>query len=300
MRFILVTICLICASTLFGSSPPKTQRILALVQSANIQTVEELLSKLPDDIFATYLPIANSRSLQRGTRILLFSKSGDLTASFNLDPEQMGYNAFEIKEFIPRKNKMVFSEIIFSADTLKMSAAAVRLNHIAHNPKLVQKNFENGAHRVSAEDGTFEANINISATCSSCHSLLLHSRFDIRQVKVKADLADDPRLLSLDTWRFISAKEVESQQAKFSAKVVAHQLKKLLRNDSYLKKQTAELLQYGEIQQLRLLLDPAAKESGFKELQVHFWPMTASSRNIYFGDTFPIYREEILNSLGQH
>ena len=89
-----------------------------LIEARGVDSVEELLAVLPEDLRAHYTLVFSSRSLQDASlenpRALLFGNKAQLILTFNGDASQRGFDAVETMEFDAAANRFVFREITFT------------------------------------------------------------------------------------------------------------------------------------------------------------------------------------------
>ena len=92
-------------------------RLVQLVQSKNVKTVENFLSILPPGLKKKPILMYRSRSLQGASfespRAILYSTSSNLTIALNGGPPQSSGNDVEIMEFNPKTKGFEFHEISF-------------------------------------------------------------------------------------------------------------------------------------------------------------------------------------------
>jgi hypothetical protein len=82
------------------------ENLTQLIQSENIQSIEQLLPRLPEDLRANYILMHESRSLQgaspQNPRVILFGNDARLTCAFNGDAKQIGFDSIECFQFRDR------------------------------------------------------------------------------------------------------------------------------------------------------------------------------------------------------
>ena len=92
-----------------------------LVETRRIQTIEDLIAALPDDLRTHYALVFSSRSLQGASfdapRVILFGSDARLIVTFNGDASERGNSAIETAEFDPINSRFVFRELTFSGDS---------------------------------------------------------------------------------------------------------------------------------------------------------------------------------------
>lgn len=101
------------------------QTLRDLIESHPIHSIEELLPLLPTDFRSRYTLVFASRSLQASSfenpRVLLFNEDASFMASFNGDPGQKGFHAFETMEFNPKSAEFQYREIEFKPEKITYS-----------------------------------------------------------------------------------------------------------------------------------------------------------------------------------
>jgi hypothetical protein len=104
-----------------------------LVETRRIQTIEDLIAALPDDLRTHYALVFSSRSLQGASfdapRVILFGSDARLIVTFNGDASERGNSAIETAEFDPINSRFVFRELTFSG-----ASGSARATVSAPNP----------------------------------------------------------------------------------------------------------------------------------------------------------------------
>ena len=112
-------ICAVLLSSVAQGSELSSVDLQKLIQSQNIESVDQLLKQLPKSFLEEYTLVYNSRSLQDASplhpRALVYSKSGQTVIAFNGDSSQKGYFTLEVMEFDPHSESFQFQEIQFPA-----------------------------------------------------------------------------------------------------------------------------------------------------------------------------------------
>jgi mono/diheme cytochrome c family protein len=89
------------------------------IRTNHIASVEQFLERLPDSYLSHYVLVFNSRSLQSSTfanpRVLMYGTTARLVMSFNGSPDETGYDALELFEFIDQTKSFQLEEIQFPA-----------------------------------------------------------------------------------------------------------------------------------------------------------------------------------------
>jgi mono/diheme cytochrome c family protein len=97
------------------------QSIHDLIANHQVETVEQLLAALPQELRAHYTLVFSSRSLQdanpQSPRAILFGTDALLIITFNGERSQRGYESVETMEFSSETNTFSFREISFTADS---------------------------------------------------------------------------------------------------------------------------------------------------------------------------------------
>lgn len=93
------------------------EKIIELIKSKNLRTIEELLPELPECFRSSYTLVHESLSLQAASplypRTILFSHDGKLSCTFNGHPSQKGFDSLECYQYRDKTRKFEFYEIEF-------------------------------------------------------------------------------------------------------------------------------------------------------------------------------------------
>jgi hypothetical protein len=97
------------------------QSLHDLIANHRVESVEQLLAVLPQDLRAHYTLVFSSRSLQdaslQSPRAILFGTDALLIITFNGERTQRGYESVETMEFSTETNTFSFREISFTSDS---------------------------------------------------------------------------------------------------------------------------------------------------------------------------------------
>lgn len=89
-----------------------------LIATHHIQSVEQLLAALPEDLRAHYTLVFASRSLQAASpdspRVILFGTDAQLIVTFNGEPAQRGFESLETLEFSTSSSSFALREVSFA------------------------------------------------------------------------------------------------------------------------------------------------------------------------------------------
>jgi hypothetical protein len=99
------------------ASPLNFEVLQNTVENCSITTIEDVLSRLPDDYQSRYALVYNSRSLQGATpenpRVISFGTDASFILAFNNDPTLMGHDKIETISFDHPSARFIFREIQF-------------------------------------------------------------------------------------------------------------------------------------------------------------------------------------------
>ncbi len=109
----------------FACAQISYSEIESLIQDKNIKTIEELLAELPANFKNHYTLLKKSSAVQEASlespRAVVYGETGELTMTFNSNPDHGGYNDVEFLAFDKEKNEFelrvisfVGGEVIFS------------------------------------------------------------------------------------------------------------------------------------------------------------------------------------------
>jgi hypothetical protein len=91
--------------------------LVDLIQSKHLQSLEEVLPLLPEELRSHYTLMRDSRSLQEASdlapRVIMYGRDARLTCTFNGDPSQRGYDSLECFQFRDETNSFDFRQIQF-------------------------------------------------------------------------------------------------------------------------------------------------------------------------------------------
>jgi hypothetical protein len=91
--------------------------LVALVKSKGVQSVDQLIPLLPDELRSNFTFMYQSMSLQEATakapRAILFLRDGTLTCTFNGNPSEKGYDTLECFQYRAGSRSFDFRQIEF-------------------------------------------------------------------------------------------------------------------------------------------------------------------------------------------
>jgi hypothetical protein len=100
-------------------------KIVALIGSHSITSLDELLALLPSEYRSHYTLAYKSESLQCASatspRVVMYGDDAKTVLAFNGDPKQCGYNQLEVMQFNTKSKQFEFHEISFPAPGKKDS-----------------------------------------------------------------------------------------------------------------------------------------------------------------------------------
>jgi len=96
-----------------------------LIKTEHLNSVEEVISHLPEEMRSSFTLMKESLSLQEGSprfpRAILFTNDGHFICTFNGSPKQVGFDTLECVEFKFRSKTFEFHQIQFPAVTNKIT-----------------------------------------------------------------------------------------------------------------------------------------------------------------------------------
>lgn len=106
-------------SIALASQPLTFEGVVGLIEKHGIQSIPELLPRLPRDYRSHYTLMYRSRSLQAASylnpRAIVFGADAKLILAFNGHPSQKGYDRLEIIQFRDETKSFEFREITFGS-----------------------------------------------------------------------------------------------------------------------------------------------------------------------------------------
>jgi hypothetical protein len=127
---------IVCPATMAWTSPQAVNEtvykealdwnsLLALIQSRNLHSVDEVIPMLPEDFRTSFTLMKSSQSRQKSTplrpRAILFGGSANTVVTFGGDPNLPGYNDLEVMQFNDSLQSYELHEIRFSANEVHVS-----------------------------------------------------------------------------------------------------------------------------------------------------------------------------------
>jgi hypothetical protein len=104
-----------------------------IIQSQNLNTLEAVLPKLPEEMRSRFVLMHTSRSLQGASaenpRAIMFSPNGKLTCSFNGESSQYGNDSLECFQFRSKERKFDFRQIVFPTAANRLNAVQFSLSN---------------------------------------------------------------------------------------------------------------------------------------------------------------------------
>lgn len=105
------------------ASPLSFEVMQKTIENCNITTIDDVLSRLPDDYKSRYALVYNTFSLQGATpenpRVISFGTDASFILAFNNDPTLEGYDNIETISFDHPKARFIFREIHFPGSSQK-------------------------------------------------------------------------------------------------------------------------------------------------------------------------------------
>ena len=119
MRILLLGFVLFSTFPVFAQSF-KFEDLVDLIKSKHLQTLEEVLPLLPEELRSHYTLMRESRSLQAASdldpRVIMYGRDAKLTCTFNGDSSQRGFDTLECFQFRDETSSFDFRQIQFPTD----------------------------------------------------------------------------------------------------------------------------------------------------------------------------------------
>lgn len=182
---------LLAVSGFSAETPYGINEVVKLIQEKKIRSVDQFIEHLPREIKKDWFALPASISAQGGMKFILRAPKSRFTITFNISPEEDGFDSIEMKQFqeLPKPD-FELAEVRFEDDF-----QPDRWN----GKKRIKPKYENGSH--IARQALHTPFLDNPETCGGCHTGG-DSRFDFREVREQfAKKQEDP-----ERWQSLLAK----------------------------------------------------------------------------------------------